>query len=133
MKWLINWIEGLFRRQGIKTYARALGPLLQKRYGRRDAYSAKQILKTSEEARLPPAYICYGLALFLFRDDFDRVHEERGELCDYDAMRQDIADACFDGDTNFSTDDAVTYGETHASSFDSSDSDFTSVGDAGSD
>ena len=40
MKWLITWIEGLFRRQGIKTYAGALGPLLEKRYGRRKIYTA---------------------------------------------------------------------------------------------
>ena len=82
---------------------------------------------------MPSAYICYGFALFLDRADFDRVHEERGEVCDYDAMRQDIADTCFSSDATFSTEDALTYGETHTSSSDFTDSDFDAAGDVGGD
>ncbi len=89
MKWLIRWIEGLFRRQGIKTYAGELGPLLEKRYGRRKTYNAEQIRKSSEDGRLPPAYICYGFALFLDRADFDRVQKERGEDSIAELCRQE--------------------------------------------
>ncbi len=107
--------------------------MLEKRYGRRKTYNAEQIRKSSEDGRLPPAYICYGFALFLDRADFDRVQKERGEVCDYDAMRQDIGNTCFAGDEAFSTEDALTYGETHTSGSDFTDSDFDAATDVGGD
>lgn len=55
--------------------------------------------------------VCYGYAMFLTQGEFDRHHQELGEQCDYGAMRQEIAAACFSGNSNFTVDDVMAYGE----------------------
>ncbi len=81
----MNWISNLRRPSAIKKYARKLGPLLARRYGKSNTYTAGQIKKTAEHARLPLAYICYGYAMYIGEDDFDILHRELGQSCDYEA------------------------------------------------
>lgn len=116
---VIEWISNYRRRRNIKKYARKLGPLLKRRYGRSRFYSAKQIRTTVHSAGLPVQPICYGYAMFMDREDFDILHRELGETCNYDAMRQEIGEVCFSGNGQFSSSDVVTYGEaSHSGGFD---------------
>lgn len=69
-----------------------------------------------------------GYAMFLDEGAFNAVHQEMGEVCDYQALRGEIADACFNGNFDFSPSDAVEQGE--AMGFDGADA---SPGDGGGD
>ena len=48
--------------------------------------------------------------MYMGKDDFDMLHRELGQLCNYEAMRHDVADLCFSGNSNFSVDEAIAYG-----------------------
>ncbi len=89
------------KRRAISRYRRRLGPLLRKRYGRSGHYTAGQIRTTIEKFGLNIHYSCYALAMYLTRDEFDGFHRQSGEVCDYDAMRQEVGDLCFSGRADF--------------------------------
>jgi len=55
-------------------------------------------------------YIRYAYAMYLEKNVFDTLHGDLGNERDYAALRQEVADLCFSGDTDFSTADLVTYG-----------------------
>ena len=50
-----------------------------------------------ERSGLNTTYTCYAMAMFSDREAFDLYHRQMGEACDYDVMRQEIADRHFDG------------------------------------
>jgi hypothetical protein len=56
---------------------------------------------------MPLAHICFAYAMFMHQKDFDALHAELGEVCDYQAMRQEIADLHFAGDSTFSAPDLM--------------------------
>jgi len=56
--------------------------------------------------------------MFCSREDFDQVHIEMGEQCEYDSMHQEVADVCFGGTTDFTSTDL----ESFSSDFGGSDS-----------
>ena len=85
----------------LRSYAKKLGPLLSKRYGKRKYYTAKQVRKTVDDSRFDPVLICYAYATYLTRKEFRRVHEEMGEECDYDSMRGEVCDKFYGGDQGF--------------------------------
>ena len=122
----MGFIERWQRRRKIRRYAKKLGPMLTKRYGVKRTYSGPQIRSAAMTARLPAGDICYGYAMFMDESDFDEVHRELGESCDYAAMRHDIADVCFSGDAGFSSSDVMDYAA-ETSGFSGSDSDSSST------
>ena len=107
----MNLFSNFTRRRIIKKYARTLGALLKRRYGRAKAYTPGQVKTTVDNSRLPANDICIGYAMYLGQIDFDRIHRELGKQCDYQAMRQEIADVCFDGDSQFTVAQAIAYSE----------------------
>ena len=131
MEGTIGFIERWQQRRKVRRYAKKLGPVLTKRYGVKMTYSRPQIRSAAQTARLPAGDICYGYAMFMDESDFDAVHRELGESCDYGAMRQDIADVCFSGDADFSSSDVMDYAA-ESSGFSGGDSDSDSASDSGS-
>ncbi|HEY5938290.1 MAG TPA: DUF6559 family protein, partial [Kofleriaceae bacterium] len=71
------------------------------RYGRERHYTPEQVRSTALYKGLGTAHICFALAMYCDRTSFDAYHHERGETCDYDAMRADIGASYFGGDTTF--------------------------------
>ena len=59
----------------IRAYARRLGPLLAKRYGRQKFYTADQVRRTIEVCGFSRRYIAYAYAMFLTE------HAFAGEKC----------------------------------------------------
>lgn len=114
----MKWISNFRRRRAIKRYARILGPLLKRRYGNSNTYTVGQIKNTAEQAKLPMAYICFGYAMYMSQDEFEKLHVSLGQRCDYGAMRQEVADLCFSGNSDFSTEAAIAYGEDAGGVFD---------------
>lgn len=109
-------ISDLHRGWAIKRYARRLGPKLKKRNGVSAYYTQEQVKAAAHHARLPMDNICYGYAMFLTHEDFDRHHKELGEQCDYHAMREEIGAACFSGNSHFTVSDVLAYGDAHGGS-----------------
>ena len=88
-----------------------MGSQLKKRYGVSSNYTAGQIKTTVEHAGLRIDYIRYGYAMYMDKDGFDTLHRELDKQCDYESMRQEIADLCFSGDKNFSAENAIAFSE----------------------
>jgi uncharacterized membrane protein YgcG len=97
-----TFFSSIMRRRSIRLYVKRLGPLLRKRYGRSRNYTAGQIRQTVTNAGMPVAHICFAYAMFMPHEEFDALHRELGETCDYQAMRQEVADLHFSGDSTFS-------------------------------
>jgi hypothetical protein len=108
-----NFFSSIMRRRSIRLYARKLGPLLRKRYGYSRQYTGGQIRQTVASAGMPLAHICFAYAMFMSQKAFDTLHSELRETCDYQAMRQEVAELHFSGDSTFSVPDLMA----HASSF----------------
>jgi hypothetical protein len=113
-----KFILSIMRRRSIRLYARRLGPLLTKRYGYSRQYTGGQIRQTVAGAGVPIAHICFAYAMFMSQKEFDALHRELGETCDYQVMRQEIAELHFSGDSTFSVPDLMA----HADSFGAGDS-----------
>jgi hypothetical protein len=113
-----RFFSSIMRRRSIKLYAKRLSPLLRKRYGYRRQYSGGQIRHAVTGAGMPTAHICFAYAMFMSQKEFDALHKELGETCDYQAMRQEIAELHFSGDSTFSVPDLMA----HADSFGAGDS-----------
>lgn len=110
MKLLFNWFLNTKRRRAIKKYAKKLGPVLKKRYGKSKHYTPGQIKTATTKARLSHDHICYAYAMYMDKANFDTLHEELGKECNYNDMRNEIGTLCFSGDSNFSSSDVMSYG-----------------------
>ena len=103
----MRFLERLRKHKAIGSYVRKLPRLLAKDYGRRMQYTPAQVRSTIERYHLNGIYSCYAIAMFSARDAFDQFHEASGEHCSYDAMRSEIANDHFGGDSGFSFSDTI--------------------------
>jgi hypothetical protein len=115
----------------IRSYAKSLGPKLRERYGTEKKYTPAQVKRTIKEGSYNVDYMCYALCMYCDYPSFTEYHRSTGEPCDYNAMRSEIADRFFHGDTSFDASDVVDGG----SGWDSAESagDHGSWGDSGGD
>jgi hypothetical protein len=95
--------------------------LLAKEYGFSKTYTPAQIKRTIERSGLSTDYGCYALSIFSDQLDFVQYHQALGEVCDYGAMRAEIAALHFHGNAGFSVTDmpgsylqALNGAESHA-------------------
>ena len=105
MMWFSEYLRSLAKRRAIRAYTRRLPRLLSKDYGYSQSYTPKQVRRTVERSGLDIEYSCYAVAMFSERDDFNQFHHELGEICDYDAMRAEVADRHFHGNAAFDVSD----------------------------
>jgi len=66
-------LERLRLRQAAKTYARKLGPHLQRAYGASEHYSAGQIRTGVDKLRLDPKFIIFAYAAFLPAVEYEKT------------------------------------------------------------
>ena len=64
----------------------------------------------ARETGLPAGYICFGYCIYCDAHAFAQVHREMGEVCDYQGMRQTVADMYFNGNADFCVADAMAAG-----------------------
>ena len=112
------------KNKAIKSYIKKLGRDLSRRYGRSKLYTSGQVERTIHEEGYNWRHICYAHALYTSFEQFNNWHEERGETCDYGAMREEVSTQFFGG--NISVIESSSFGN------DSSDS-FSSSGDVSTD
>lgn len=108
MTWFRKYLRSYAKSRAIRTYTRQLPRLLSKDYGYSRSYTPKQVRRTVERSGLPVEYSCYAVAMFSDRENFNQFHHELGEVCDYDAMRAEIADRHFHGNAAFDVSDVFT-------------------------
>jgi hypothetical protein len=111
----VNIVSRLKKRRAIKAYVKKLPELLVKDYGRLAHYKPMQVRRTIERAGLDAMYACYAIAMFSAREDFAQFHSDAGENCDYDAMRGEVAQEHFSGDSGFTVVDVANVFGGHAS------------------
>ena len=109
------------KNRAIKSYIRKLGSDLARRYGKSKLYTSGQVERTVHDEGYNWRHICYAHALYTSVKQFDKWHEERGESCDYNEMREEVSNNFFGGDTSY----------IDSSSFSSGFSDSFSGGDGG--
>ncbi len=97
----------MFRWFSVKKYMNKLNPLLKKRYGVSEFYSAGQIERTIIECGFSKKYLPYAFAIFLSEDDFMRSVAERYPGMNPKNIRKYIAKRYFGGDLDYSYRDAV--------------------------
>ncbi len=73
-----------------QQFATKLGPALIQEHGKKSNYSPQEVRATIDRLGLPLDFSCWAYALFTSHEDFDRVHEETGEVCDYVAMKTEM-------------------------------------------
>ncbi|NQZ12727.1 MAG: hypothetical protein HRT35_36710 [Algicola sp.] len=91
----------MFKNRAIKKYYNQLYPLLNQRYGANDTYTKGQILRTVNECGFKEKYAVYALGIFLEKDLFEQLADEYHDV-DLDAVRKELADKFFNGNTEYS-------------------------------
>jgi hypothetical protein len=99
------------KKHAIKSYIQRLGKDLAQRYGKSKQYSPGQVVKTVQDCGYNWRHICYAHSLYVSHESFDQWHQEQGEDCNYEEMREEIAATHFSGNidvmTSFTSDDGI--------------------------
>ncbi len=86
-------LQALKKRRAIQSYRKKLGPYLVKGYGKSKNYTPAQVTAGAQNLGLDIMLLCYAMAMYTSRDDFNSYHHSTGQSCDYDTMRGEIADS----------------------------------------
>lgn len=111
---LLNRIKKYF---AIKSYSKKLPPILKKRYGKHKHYSKPQIKSSIEYCGLSEDYTDYAYAMHMSRKKYNEMREIKNDSDDFDLLRKEIADSCFDGNSNFTIHDALDFAAKSGSIF----------------
>lgn len=113
------------KRRALRKQVRTIGRDLQRKHGKNNMYSTRDIQSAWQDRGYSLVYMCYAMAAYSSPSDFHDYHSHRGENCDYNAMRSEVSHACFHGTSDF-----TDLGVSSDHSADCS-SDFSSGGDSG--
>jgi hypothetical protein len=125
-----------FKKRRIKQYARKLPAELTVLYGQQPYYSKVQVDRALTRQRLNRnasgiSDNCYAYAMYCSPQEFQRIHDEAGENCNYDTMRAEITETCFSGADDFSFTDVDSYATESSSDSGDSGSGDSGGGDGG--
>ena len=76
-----------------KQFGVALGSELARAHGKRRYYSAQQVRDSAQRLGYATDWHCWGMSMYLSPSDFYAFHSALGEVCDYVAMRSEMAAA----------------------------------------
>jgi hypothetical protein len=80
-----------------KQYAKDVGKILVKKYGKQKYYSPYRVRQASKETIWGIDWHCWAMCLYTSPEEFNRYHESIGEACDYASMKAQMAHAITDG------------------------------------
>ena len=111
----ISLFAPLRKRRAINTFVRKLGPALQRLYGRKRHYSAKQVRRAARDVGISAEheYVCYAYCIYCSRVAFDNYHQKIGEKCDYDELRAEVSAVHFNSILDFDSLTAIDVGLSH--------------------
>lgn len=116
------------KKRNVKKYVKKLPARLKKLYGKNKYYTKAQVDRAIRETRCSTSDVCYAYAIYVSPEEFDHIHRVNGEQCDYGAMRNEIGDICFKGESNFTATELVDSASSESGFFSGFGGD---VGDAG--
>lgn len=95
--------QNFFKKRKIKKYARKLPQDLKENYLYQKYYSKEPVDASIKRKRIGAAVTdnCYAYAMHCSHKEFDDIHEDTRETCDYEAMRGEISDTMFNGASDF--------------------------------
>ena len=80
-----------------KAYARDVGKILVRKYGKKKFYKPEQVRRASKETNYDIDWHCWAMCIYAPPLDFKRYHDSIGESCDYASMKSEMASAITDG------------------------------------
>jgi hypothetical protein len=83
-----------------KSYARDIGEILFRTYGKKKFYSPEQVKRASSQSRYNIDWHCWAMCIFSSPADFNAYHKLVGETCDYASMKAEMTLAITDGDSD---------------------------------
>jgi type II secretory pathway pseudopilin PulG len=89
---LLRWQKRKQKRNALRDYIRRVGRVLRARYGKQPSYDPYEVKQMLKKWGYSTPFDCYCLALYCNDLDFDSYHRDIGEVCDYQAMRQEMCD-----------------------------------------
>ena len=109
-------LNGYFKKRRIKRFANKLPRELRRLYGKYEFYTKGQVdravknrFRVGSFGGVAVTDVCYAYAMFCSPEEFERIHDETGEICNYESMREEISETCFSGSSGFSVGDLSTY------------------------
>ncbi len=77
-----------------KEYISDIGKILVVENGKKKYYKPEEVKKAHRKSKwydeLYFDFSCWGMSVFSSHSDFDKHHEETGEVCDYVAMKTEM-------------------------------------------
>lgn len=108
---MIDFIRKYKLNNAVKDYLAKLGPSLAKRYGHTDQYTVMQIEKTAKHLKLNMQFIPYAIAMFRHEESINTISLYRMNQDFLNTLRQEVANAFFDGNVNYNAKDTITLGK----------------------
>ncbi|AFU69932.1 hypothetical protein P700755_003285 [Psychroflexus torquis ATCC 700755] len=75
-----------------KEYISDLGKILVNENGKKKYYKPEEVRKAHRKSKWYDGlnFSCWGMSTFSSHSDFDKYHEETGEICDYGEMKTEM-------------------------------------------
>jgi len=92
------------KNSAIKKIAKNLQVFLTSRYGYKGPYTQGQVAAAVSKTKCNPKYIDHAYAMFCDEAIFNEFSTKN-----FSTIHQEIADICFNGDSDFTTSDITSY------------------------
>ncbi len=75
-----------------KEYISDIGKILVKDYGKKKYYKPEEVKKAHRKSKWYDGldFSCWGMSTFSSHSDFDKYHQQTGEVCDYSEMKSEM-------------------------------------------
>ncbi len=73
-----------------RKFIGAVGQELVRSHGKKKYYQPSQIRRAAETCGYPLDIHCWAYCIFATPDDFQFIHDEAGEVCNYAAMKSEV-------------------------------------------
>ena len=83
-----------------KQYISELGQILITDFGKKEFYKPEEVHKAHKKSSYSGYdFNCWGSAVFSEHSEFDKYHEQTGEICDYASMKTEMLVGISDSDS----------------------------------
>lgn len=75
-----------------KEYLTDIGKILVKDYGKKKYYKPEEVKNAHRKSKWYDGldFSCWGMSTYSSHSDFDKYHEQTGEICDYAEMKTEM-------------------------------------------
>lgn len=80
-----------------KKYIEDIGKILIEENGKKKYYKTEEVKKAHKKSKwYENDFACWGMSTYSSRSDFEKHHEESGEICDYSEMKTEMLNGLSD-------------------------------------